>query len=340
MTKIHTHYDNLMVSRNAPFAVIQASYRTLSKKFHPDTSNTDDSLRVMKIINTSYEVLSDSEKRRVYDIQLRELERMANNLNSEYKSKQPQRELSSFAKFLMRHPVLRMLFFSVAYTLSVILRYPRSSIVTFVIVFIWISSLTNSPKSNTKSYVAPNKVNSRYSNNDRSMKLEQRGAYQRPELAPNNALWPNESGYLYGFKKLNMEGKSTIQIENLQNENDFYVKLIDTSSATPMTVRHFLVKGGQSFTISDVSKGKYRLMYLDIDGGNLTKSEEFEIKQELVGRYIKADRMKVTLYKVKNGNFYTEGIDFDEFMRADSPNINEGKSSKSSEADGMRNLSI
>ena len=36
MAKIHTHYDNLKVSRGAPQEVIRAAYKALSQKYHPD----------------------------------------------------------------------------------------------------------------------------------------------------------------------------------------------------------------------------------------------------------------------------------------------------------------
>lgn len=68
MKKVHTHYDNLKVARNAPQEVIRAAYKTLSQKYHPDRNeNSEESHRVMKIINESYSVLSDSEKRALHD---------------------------------------------------------------------------------------------------------------------------------------------------------------------------------------------------------------------------------------------------------------------------------
>ncbi len=67
MSKIRTHYDNLKVARNAPVEVIRAAYKTLSQKYHPDKNNSEDSERIMKIINESYEILSDPNKRRKHD---------------------------------------------------------------------------------------------------------------------------------------------------------------------------------------------------------------------------------------------------------------------------------
>lgn len=68
MARIHTHYDNLKVARNAPPEVIRAAYKTLSQKYHPDRNpNNPDAVRIIKIINTAYEVLSDPAKRQEHD---------------------------------------------------------------------------------------------------------------------------------------------------------------------------------------------------------------------------------------------------------------------------------
>lgn len=68
MARIHTHYDNLKVARNAPPEVIRAAYKTLSQKYHPDRNpNKPDAMRIIKIINSAYEVLSDPVKRKEHD---------------------------------------------------------------------------------------------------------------------------------------------------------------------------------------------------------------------------------------------------------------------------------
>lgn len=68
MARIHTHYDNLKVARDAPPEVIRAAYKTLSQKYHPDRNgNSDHAIRVIQIINSAYAVLSDPAKRREHD---------------------------------------------------------------------------------------------------------------------------------------------------------------------------------------------------------------------------------------------------------------------------------
>jgi DnaJ-class molecular chaperone len=68
MKKVHTHYDNLKVSRTAPSEVIRAAYKALAQKYHPDRNHEDsEAARIMKTINVSYEVLSDPIKRQEHD---------------------------------------------------------------------------------------------------------------------------------------------------------------------------------------------------------------------------------------------------------------------------------
>jgi hypothetical protein len=65
--KIHTHYDNLKISRNAPDEVIKAAYKALSQKYHPDKNARPDASKVMAILNNSYAVLSDRQRRHKHD---------------------------------------------------------------------------------------------------------------------------------------------------------------------------------------------------------------------------------------------------------------------------------
>src|SRR5262245_52203831 len=64
-----THYDNLQVSRNASPAVIQAAYRALALRYHPDKwpEGRGEGERIMRLLNEAYEVLSDPEKRKNHD---------------------------------------------------------------------------------------------------------------------------------------------------------------------------------------------------------------------------------------------------------------------------------
>ena len=93
MARIHTHYDNLKVARNAPPEVIRAAYKTLSQKYHPDRNpGSKDAVRIIQIINNAYEVLSDPVKRREHDEWIARAEAEA-----EKARQRPSRPHSSFA---------------------------------------------------------------------------------------------------------------------------------------------------------------------------------------------------------------------------------------------------
>ncbi len=65
--QLETHYDQLQVARTAPLEVIKASYRALSQKYHPDRNPDPDALRIMKMVNVAWDVLSDPARRAKHD---------------------------------------------------------------------------------------------------------------------------------------------------------------------------------------------------------------------------------------------------------------------------------
>lgn len=68
MTEKRDYYEVLGVSRNADEAQIKKAYRKLAKKYHPDTNAGDaDAEQKFKEVTEAYTVLSDKEKRKMYD---------------------------------------------------------------------------------------------------------------------------------------------------------------------------------------------------------------------------------------------------------------------------------
>lgn len=64
------HYDVLEISTTASKDEIKKAYRKLAKMYHPDMTDHKDDTK-FKQINNAYEVLSDDEKKDLYDYQLR-----------------------------------------------------------------------------------------------------------------------------------------------------------------------------------------------------------------------------------------------------------------------------
>jgi hypothetical protein len=61
------HYKILQVDSDAEPEVVEAAYRALSKKYHPDINRAPEAMDRMAQINAAYTVLSDSSRRRDYD---------------------------------------------------------------------------------------------------------------------------------------------------------------------------------------------------------------------------------------------------------------------------------
>lgn len=79
MPKVHSHYENLKVARNAPDAVIRAAYRVLAQQYHPDVNPTPEATRIMSMLNTAWETLSDSKRRAEHDAWLERAEQAADS---------------------------------------------------------------------------------------------------------------------------------------------------------------------------------------------------------------------------------------------------------------------
>ena len=81
------YYQILEVDTNASFEVIEKAYKTLAKKYHPDlqeNSLKNDSEEKLKLINEAYEVLSNEEKRKNYDLILKQEQISSETLDNLY----------------------------------------------------------------------------------------------------------------------------------------------------------------------------------------------------------------------------------------------------------------
>ena len=68
------YYDILQINQNASPEIIEKVYKTLAKKYHPDLqeeNNKKEAEEILKEINEAYEILSNPEKKALYDQNLR-----------------------------------------------------------------------------------------------------------------------------------------------------------------------------------------------------------------------------------------------------------------------------
>ena len=79
------YYDILQINQNASPEIIDKAYKTLAKRYHPDLqeeSNKKEAEEILKEINEAYEILSNPDKKALYDQNLKD-ETISNiNLNS------------------------------------------------------------------------------------------------------------------------------------------------------------------------------------------------------------------------------------------------------------------
>lgn len=67
MSETVDHYKALQVDPEAEPEVIQAAYRRLARKYHPDVTADPAAARRMAAINRAWEVLGDAARRALYD---------------------------------------------------------------------------------------------------------------------------------------------------------------------------------------------------------------------------------------------------------------------------------
>jgi DnaJ family protein B protein 4 len=66
----NSHYDVLGVSQKASDSEIKKAYRSLSLKYHPDRNPSAEAAAKIREVNDAYEILSNTSKRRQYDMEL------------------------------------------------------------------------------------------------------------------------------------------------------------------------------------------------------------------------------------------------------------------------------
>lgn len=321
MQKIHSHYDNLTVSRNASPEVIRAAYRVLCQKYHPDKHNQNpEYVRIMSIINTSYQILMDPEQRRQHDIWLAEKEREQEQKTQEhpypkqeYRTPKysppppPQSDATSnendrkFSKKLAIACALVIMFviFCVIYSANKASKtYPSYPYPT---------------SRNTQQQSSPHPQKNLFANRapENNTKPTYTSSQNRPTYAPNGQPWPRNAGYLTGYAIRNTDGLSNVTINNRQGTSDIYLKLATVGGDT---VRHLYIPKGATFTMRRVSPGAYILKYKQLDVGSIYQADSVLQINEIPTAYgTQFTNYEYTLYPVINGNTRQTRLDENEF---------------------------
>ncbi|WP_045226218.1 J domain-containing protein [Methyloterricola oryzae] len=261
MSKIRTHYDNLKVSRNAPAEVIRAAYKVLTQKYHPDKNPGDaGAARIMHIINTSYEVLSDPQRRAAHDVWIADIEREAEEKKERrWRRNHPSHGSEGAAELehklaieqKERKRLERLLALERQRSIDYYSSHPipeaaasRASrrwlkVASLTLPFILIAALLALAYKAGKvdagfrkisrgiprlaaSFSCPNLPD----RSDVAPILSKANSYVRPKTGPNGLPWPRQAEYLAGSKVLRDAGTSVANIDNTRNGSDVLVKLV------------------------------------------------------------------------------------------------------------------
>jgi hypothetical protein len=302
---LHTHYDNLKVTRKAPVEVIRAAYKAMAQKYHPDLNNNSaEALRVMTVLNQSYDVLSDPRQRAEHDAWIAQQEAPPVKHTQAKQPQPPSPPPPKPSPPPAPNPVRPS-----ASEPSPIVKLLRHVLSYWVIylglgIWVWYANTDHTPSSRasasspTPAYRAP---------------APQLPAYVKPAGSPLGYAWPQSAGYVYGYPVLAQPGLSTVTIDNSSNSNEAFVKLMTIDAGTPVAVRHFFIPAHGQFTLSNVRAGSYDIRYKDLDSGQMTRSESFTLIETPTEDGTSYSNLRMTLYKVRNGNMQSYGISAADF---------------------------
>lgn len=326
MSKIHTHYDNLKVTRSAPPEVVRVAYKALAQKFHPDrNAGSLEAVKIMSIINNSYEVLSDPIKRQEHDLWIAQQE----EVHAQPASKIPQQShhqtrrsnlqnIRNFPKpdsFIGQIIQNWRLCGSLAFLVWIFLTYGQNQPPASPLPYQLqppTAHVENRVQQNESLIVdAPLTATSAYEP-DRPI-ISIAPTYTRPSTAPNGIAWPDVADYIDGYDQLNMKGLSSITVDNGQNDSDVFVKLVSLNGSEAYPVRQFYIPAFGRFTLDTVTAGNYDVRYKDLGNGSLSRSEQFSLEETETYDGTKYSNFTMTLYKVQDGNMQTYDLSESDF---------------------------
>ena len=304
MAKIHTHYDNLKVSRHAPQEVIRASYKALSQKYHPDKNPGDEkSARIMAVVNTAYNVLSDPVRRKEHDEWIASEEWEVEWLeSSSAKDGQPRKHADHHEGQSSPKPRRRRLWRDPRWWLGLSGCFVAGAVAAVLAIEqqpdIVPSALAWSGMAQAESIKTgrPDALGVDASGDDWARRVGPDGAKGPPPevralavtqlsvparapdcstdlqtlAAPSGDPWPLESSYLPGYPVGNDGQEMQVLVDNSANAAPVFVKLYDLDRRA--NVRHAFVQQRSSFTFDKLAAGKYEVRYQNIVDG-ASKSE-------------------------------------------------------------------
>jgi hypothetical protein len=256
MAKIHTHYDNLKVARGAPQEVVRAAYKALSQKYHPDKNQGDEkAARIMAIVNTAYNILSDPVRRKEHDEWIAAEEWEVEWLESSGEET-PRTRGENWESPPSQHQRRRGLLREPRWWIGMLGGVALGAVCALLLVKqprLLPTALAFNAKPET---IAPvTSVPARQPECDTDLATP---------TAPNGEPWPDQSGYISGYPMGNSGREMTVVVDNSANPNPLFVKIYDLERRS--NVRHAYVLGNGMLTIDGLAAGKYEVRYQNIVG--------------------------------------------------------------------------
>jgi hypothetical protein len=308
--KLHTHYDNLKVAQNAPVEVIKAAYKALAQKHHPDRNPGEGSERVMKVLNESWDVLSDPVQRAAHDAWI--AEQLASTPLQSVQGEPP--PFTSFAagtpartpragrregrrRRTKKTGVPRLL----GILGSVAVFFTVSAVGVAVLTALSEGEAKGKPARPAESVLrtdplAPAPRPSAVQSDIRPVAMsttladpvvaddrlrEQRR--QRALLEFGQEL-PVASGPIIGSRQTHGIGLSTLTIENAHEQSPVVAKVCHAVWLHCWPLHHVYIEPGTRVTLKNLSPGKYDVRHVNLDSGVIFRSSPFEL-QEVTGAH-------------------------------------------------------
>lgn len=316
---------------DAPIEVIQAAYRTLAKKYHPDRNKDNpEAARIMQIINTAFEVLSDPVRREEHDAWIRKENWERNNEFSNEnhqkasesserkdvnKKKDPKNGAYTYnpnynKSYKKETPSnLKLAIYGVVGTL-------KFSIKCVFVVGLLIGGI----KFFEKDFVSrDNSKEAGISKLDTSEDTIQESKVSSsncsgPQLShPDGRQWPSSASIML-LRDYDITGLSSLLLDNSLNNQNLYVKLVHAKdAATKNFARDAYIPAHQQLKLTSVAKGSYFIKVMNVADGCAQISQLVDIREEKTKKGIEYSDYSLTFYPVRNGNTHLDSLPSSQF---------------------------
>ncbi|WP_439518870.1 J domain-containing protein [Hydrogenophaga sp.] len=291
--KLHTHYANLKVTQNAPVEVIKAAYKAMAQKYHPDRHPGDGAQRVMQGLNESWNVLSDPVLRAEHDAWIAEQEAI----------RLPPRRRRSRKTVSVRRPgALASLSIFVAVSSVSVAVYSALSD-DFRAPAVARPDAAERPLALVRVPQTPASAREHPKDDGRS---------GRALLEFGQAL-PKASGPIIGARQTKGAGRARVTIDNPHETAPVVAKLCHAVWSHCWPLQHVYIEPGGSFTLKNLSPGKYDVRHVNLDSGGIYRSGMFEVLEPegAKGAYYTAERLQ--LQEPADGQSGATRIDLHQF---------------------------